>query len=639
MPTRPTLRTLEQAPYAPPPGPAPVVPRPALVERLRALSRRTLTLVVAPTGYGKTTLLAQWAAAEERHVAWVALAPADAEPHRLWRRVAHAVTAALPALAAADAPAGTTADRALAALVNALTDGPELVVVLDDYHALGGACDETVGYFLERAPENVSVVLAARSRPPLELGSLPSRGEVGLLAAGDLLLDRETTAAAAALTGIALSGAELDELEQRTEGWPAGVRLALASLRAAGDLDAFSGAGADVADYFREEVLAAASRELRRFLLQTSVLERLTAPLCDRLLDRRDAAGRLAEAQRAGALLVPLDGDGDAFRYQRLFGEFLRSELDPAARARLHRRAASLLEEAGTIDEAVGHAAAGSGPAAARELLLRHWRALAAHEQVDEARRGLAAIGEAGAPPLAAAWVAAAEGGRAEPAGSGRGRLPFGTGDAELETALVSVWFAADADDVAAAERARALVEALPTVDPLLVAASSAALGAALYAAGRDEDALAAVAGIDPGTAATAPAPAVRGLAVRSLACARLGRPAAAGTAARGAEALIARHGLEGTPAAVVLHGARPAERTAPTAPRGPRRLRGELSDAELAVLRLLPTPLTQREIGRELYLSLNTVKTHAAAIYRALGVSSREQAVAAARRLNLLPG
>ncbi|HSP73179.1 MAG TPA: LuxR C-terminal-related transcriptional regulator, partial [Gaiellaceae bacterium] len=128
--------------------------------------------------------------------------------------------------------------------------------------------------------------------------------------------------------------------------------------------------------------------------------------------------------------------------------------------------------------------------------------------------------------------------------------------------------------------------------------------------------------------------------AVRSLACARLGRPAAAAAAARSAAALVARHGLDGTPAAAVLpRGPRSPEPPAAAVPRGSRRLRRELSDAELAVLRLLPTSLTQREIGRELYLSLNTVKTHAAAVYRTLGVSSREEAVAAARRLNLLPG
>src|SRR4051794_8975563 len=186
MPRRPLPHALEAvvapAPLPPVPG---TIPRPALVARLAGLAPRPLTLVVAPTGYGKTTLLREWAARERRAVAWLTLEPADADPRRLWRRLAAAV----------GAPRTTSGD----ALLNELAAGGEQVLVLDDHQAVGGrACDEALALFLERLPENVSAIVVSRWEPGLEPGSAAAAGEVGRLGPEDLRLDRRELAAVAA---------------------------------------------------------------------------------------------------------------------------------------------------------------------------------------------------------------------------------------------------------------------------------------------------------------------------------------------------------------------------------------------------------------------------------------------------------
>jgi ATP/maltotriose-dependent transcriptional regulator MalT len=629
MSSRPDARALEaQAQQAPGPGPPrpETAARPALAARLGALSRRALTLLVAPTGYGKTTLLSDWATAESRAVAWLSLEPADGEPRRFWRRVASAV---------APVPGAPVVDETVARILNELALGPELVLVLDDYHAVDSrACDETLGFFLERLPENVCVVLASRFEPELELGSLPSSGQLGRLTADDLRLNvPEIDECVALAAGVRLSAEELSRLEELTEGWAAGVRLAALSLHGAAGLDGFSGSSPEVADYLEEEVLAACSDELRTFVVQTSILDRLYAPMCDALLGRDDSAALLAEAERAGLFLVPLDRARTTFRHHRLVRQLLLDLLPPDAAADLHRGAAALLEAEERIDEAVRHAAAAGGRAAARTLLLRHWRRLTGLERADEAARALAAVDDPSLS-LAQAWVAAA---RREPAAPARGRPrpPWGTGDAALEAALVRAWFSPD--DLEGARRLHALVEARRAADPFLVTVSAAALGHALHRAGRDEDALAALAALDT---AAAPAAAARGLAVRARARARLGRSAGAAQAERAAAALVARHGLDETAAAALLSTEPPAPDTAaPSRGARARPAGGALSGAELVVLRLLASRLTQREIARELYVSPNTVKTHVSAVYRKLGVSCRRDAVAAARDLNLLPG
>ena len=618
MPRRPpTMRARQAARAVPPPqlpaGPA-LLPRPALVARLAALSRRTLTLLVAPTGYGKTTLVAEWAEAETRPVVRLALEPADADGGLLWARLAGAIGAG----------AGSAQPDAL---LNALAESTKLVLVLDDYQALGGACDDDVSYLLERLPQPVSVLVASRSEPGIDLAPIAAAGGLGRLGAADLRFDAVEIAAAADLAGTPLAESELDPAAAVTEGWPAGVRLACAALRGPEGLAGFDGTCRAVVEYFEEEVLDGLDPGLREFLVRSSVLERLSAPLCDGVLGRGDSAERLAEAERGGLFLFPVGRGRTVVRHHPLFRAFLQTQLDGASRLQLHRRAATALADTGAVADAVAHAAACGRPAA-RALLLRNWRALAAHERIDEAERSLAASGSA-APPLAESWVAAARG--RETDRPRRGVLPFGTGDRELEDALVRTWFSAG--DIAGALRLRARVDALPERDELLDAAATGALAHALHAAGRDDEALAAAERLDLSAAAEAPAPAVRTLAVRARACARLERPAAAAAALRTAAALVERHGLAGTPAAELL----PRERE----PAEPERRRpgGDLTRAELTVLRLLTSRLTQREIAAELYLSANTVKTHVASIHRKLGVSGRAEAVAAARRLNLLPG
>ena len=272
----------------------------------------------------------------------------------------------------------------LPSLVNDLIAQPgPIVLVLDDYHVITDRfVHETVTLLVERMPEHVHVVVATRGNPPLPLGRLRAAGELQELRTDDLAFDTaEVTRVLTAVPGVDLGADDVDRLARRTEGWPAGVALAAASLAGRdGDVgafvDAFTGTDRYVLDYLGTEVLAALPADLRDFVLRTSILRRLSPESCQAVTGRPDAAALLDRAERAGVFLSAIDPGRQWFRYHRLFGELLRHELvlaEPTVVPTLHRRAAAWSTEVGAIGDAVAHHVAAGDMHEAAELVAGCW--------------------------------------------------------------------------------------------------------------------------------------------------------------------------------------------------------------------------------------------------------------------------
>lgn len=361
------------------------ISRGALLDRVRAGGPRKLTVVTAPPGFGKTVLLAEWAATSGNgpRIAWLSLDESDNDPVRFFTYVAAAVQRVEPsfasrAMSVLRSPGGGV-DAALPLLVNDLAGlDPGVVLVLEDYHAISSdEIHEPLGYLIERAPAALSVVVSARADPPLPLARLRARGELVEIRADHLRFSGQETAAFLS-DGLGLDLPEVDvaRLQSRTEGWPAALYLAALSLRDRPDASAviadFAGDDRYLVDYLTSEVLARQPAELRSFLLRTSVLKRLCGPLCDAVLGRDDSAGVLADLEHANLLLVPLDARRCWYRYHHLFAELLRAELaatDPGALQDLHRRASDWYRGAGLIVDAAEHANAAGDVTAAVQLV------------------------------------------------------------------------------------------------------------------------------------------------------------------------------------------------------------------------------------------------------------------------------
>jgi ATP/maltotriose-dependent transcriptional regulator MalT len=383
------------------------VPRPALVEQLRQGLHRRLTLVEAPAGAGKTTLLVEWCAAEAGQLpfAWLSLDAGDNDPVRFFTYVASALRRAgvdVPRSvdAALAAPATSAVETGLPRLVNALAQAAaEVVLVLDDYHHVREpAIHEGVAFLLERSPPGVHLAIASRAAPPVGVARLRVRGELGEVAERELRFDLEGVGRLLNDgLGLGLADDELGILLERTEGWAAGLYLAGLSLRGRTDgadvVASFSGEQRHLADYLLEDVLAGQPAALRRFLVRTSVLERLSAPLCDAVTGDGDAHELLAELERSNLFLIPLDARRHWFRYHGLFQDLLRSELarelDEAGIRELHARAATWLAASGEIDAAIGHHLAAGDVAAAAELIARNWNVFLQRGEVVTASRWL----------------------------------------------------------------------------------------------------------------------------------------------------------------------------------------------------------------------------------------------------------
>lgn len=366
--------------------------RRALVRRSRLTDRMTgahlhaLTLVSAPAGFGKTTLLSEWLDAARssgsRAVAWLALDERDNDP---------AVFGAylLAALRSASPESVSTADRALqsaqplqsvvAALVDDLeTLDTDVCLVLDDYHTIDAAdVHDAVAFLVEHAPPRFHLAVATRSDPPLPLARWRARGDLAEVRARDL---RFTTAEAAAyfhdVMAVPLSATDVDALEARTEGWIVALQLAALSLQGRDDvgefIDSFAGDDRFVLDYLAEEVLERLPDDVRRFLLETSVLERLSGPLCDAVTCRTGGRATLEMLERANLFLVALDDRRQWYRYHHLFADVLRARLldeQPELVNELHLRACDWFDRHGEPAEAIRHAMLGQHLERAAQLV------------------------------------------------------------------------------------------------------------------------------------------------------------------------------------------------------------------------------------------------------------------------------
>ncbi len=421
------------------PGPRPgFVPRPRLADRLEVGLARGLVLVCAPAGFGKTVLLADWARRTGRPVAWLSLDASDNDPARFWRHAVAALGQARPGVGELARPvpgslAPSSSKGLVTALINELAAQPgedKPVLVLDDYHLIDSELvHEAVLFLLEHLPPGLRLVLASRSDPPLPLARLRADGQLAELRAAEL---RFTADEAAALLreaiGADLPGAAVAALTARTEGWAAGLQLAGLSLRgqadAAGFVAAFSGSHRYVLDYLTGEVLEGQPGQVREFLLETSVLERLSGELCDAVTGRAGGQAMLEQVERAGLFLVPLDEVRGWWRYHHLFGELLRARLQqerPARVEALHRAAAAWHEEHELADDAVRHAMAAGDPAWVARLIERYFDAVFLQGEGATIQRWLAALpaGLVRARPrlgLAQLWMVL-DGGHVEAAG------------------------------------------------------------------------------------------------------------------------------------------------------------------------------------------------------------------------------
>jgi LuxR family transcriptional regulator, maltose regulon positive regulatory protein len=740
----PELLSTKLVPPAPRPG---LIARAGLLSLLQAALDAKLCLLDAPAGSGKTTLLAQWCAtAGAGRVAWVSLDETDNHPTSLWISMIQALRRVEPGVgtAALRALQRTSVDHERAVLPSLLNDltgtGLPLVLVLDDYHLVTDAtCHQTVTYFLDRLPANVHLLLATRVDPPLPLARMRAKGELAELRMADLqFTDEEAAALLNGAMGLRLTTEDVERLAERTEGWAAGLYLAGLSLRGREDpsafIAAFHGDNRHVADYLAADVLARQPEETRTFLLRTSILRRLSGPLCDAVLDTEGSAGLLEELERSNLFLLPLDDRRMWYRYHQLFGELLRLELgnsEPALIPALHRRAAAWHGRYGDVEENIHHATAAGEFHDAGALIASHWLAFWRSGRRATVSRWLDGLPEEAItadPPVAfvAAWIGGFSGASKQErerwlataeAATWQGVLPDGINSLAFGAALARA--ALLFDDVGRALQAacRALELAGPAPSPFHWMAQ-AALGQALYLSGRLDEARPSLQELTTRVPAAAqPYAVITGLAVLSLiasdkddgqtstsladragsiaeiqglsaeplcgivhmalgrALTREGRLAEAqerlewalelfkidGMAVHRAHAFLllsaVRQGQGNRPAArnlieraqdlieqmadpgvlpallqqrsQLLHAASRQRATA-TAP---------LTQRELAVLRLLPTRLSTREISEELHVSVNTVRSQIQAIYRKLEVTSRAHAVTQARQLGVLPG
>jgi LuxR family transcriptional regulator, maltose regulon positive regulatory protein len=367
--------------------PASLVPRARLIAGLHEGIAHQLVVVSTPAGFGKTTLLATWAREVGMPVAWLSLDQDDNDPARFWRYVAAAVDQAHPRAGARlltllAGPTHPGSEAIAAELLNEATALPEdLVLILDDFHTItSNPVLKGFRFVATHLPARLRVVIASRADPPLPLARLRGRGQLAELRAADLRFTGEEAASfLREVWGLALDPATMAALEERTEGWAAGLQLAALSLRHCPDPAAFvrdfAGTHRFILDYLAEEVLEGQPERLRRFLLETSVLDRLCAPLCDAVTGGADARELLVEIERANLFLHPLDQERRWYRYHQLFADLLRARLEqqqPERVPELHRRAAVWCEPHGLIDDAVRHAlGAGDGEWSAR-LVERH---------------------------------------------------------------------------------------------------------------------------------------------------------------------------------------------------------------------------------------------------------------------------
>ncbi|HEX6605578.1 MAG TPA: LuxR C-terminal-related transcriptional regulator [Chloroflexia bacterium] len=368
-----------------PPSPPTAVQRARLLERLTAGLHRKLTLIAAPAGFGKTTLVSAWVAGCGRPVVWLSLDAADSDPARFLTYLVTALRGVAPdigegVLRVLAAPQPPPPEAILTSLLNEIAAVPQaFVLVLDDYHLIEvPAVDQALAFLIEHLPPQMHLVIATREDPPLPLARLRARAQLTEVRGADLRFTSAEAAAFLRAMGLNIAAEDVTALEERTEGWIAGLQLAALSLRGHEDvhdfIQAFAGDHRYILDYLVEEVLQRQPAPIRRFLLQTAILDRLYGPLCEAVTGQPDGSALLEDLERGNFFVVPLDDRRQWYRYHHLFGQVLSAHLraeQPDQVATLHRRASAWYEQQGAVVEAIHHALAAADFARAADLIER----------------------------------------------------------------------------------------------------------------------------------------------------------------------------------------------------------------------------------------------------------------------------
>jgi LuxR family maltose regulon positive regulatory protein len=350
-----------------------VVSRPHLIERLSAGLHRKLTLISAPAGFGKTTLVSAWVQESERATAWLSLDEGDNDPARFLLHLVAALQTVAPeigegAVSALQSSRPPPSEVVLTVLLNEIASLPNrFVLVLDDYHVIDTEpVDVALTFVIEHLPPPMHLIIATRQDPQLPLARLRSRAQMTELRTADL---RFTASEAAEflnqVMGLHLSAEDVAALEDRTEGWIAGLQLAALSMQGhqdvTGFIRAFAGDHRYIVDYLVDEVLQRQPEDVHSFLLQTSILDQLNGPLCDAVTGQQDGIARLEALERGNFFVVPLDDQRHWYRYHHLFADVLSAHLlaeQPDRVSTLHRRASAWYERHGSAADAIRHALA-----------------------------------------------------------------------------------------------------------------------------------------------------------------------------------------------------------------------------------------------------------------------------------------
>jgi LuxR family maltose regulon positive regulatory protein len=386
-----------------------LVERRRLTELLNGGARGRLTLISAPAGFGKTTLLSEWSLQSELPTAWVSLDEGD---NNLGRFLAYLVAALRTlredfgegVLDPLHSPEPPPIESILTALINEIaTMSEDFVLVLDDYHTVEARpVHDAVAFLLEHLPPPMHLIIAGRTDPPLPLARLLAHGHLTKLSAADLRFTlEEAVAFLNEAMGVDLSPEDVAALEERTEGWIAGLQMAALSIQGhedvSGFIAAFAGSNRYVLDYLAEEVLRNQPEEVQTFLLETSVLDRLSGPLCNAVTGRSDGQAMVERLERENLFVVPLDDERRWFRYHHLFSEFLLKELRqtrPDLLPNLHRRACDWFEHEGLAAEAVSHALAAGDSERAANLVEHIARTTLRRGELSTLRRWLEELSE-----------------------------------------------------------------------------------------------------------------------------------------------------------------------------------------------------------------------------------------------------
>jgi LuxR family maltose regulon positive regulatory protein len=362
-----------------------LVSRPRLIERLNAGLHRKLTLISAPAGFGKTTLLSEWAAGCQRPVAWLSLDEGDSDPARFFTYLIAALQRVDPGIgqgaqAMMQSSQPPPPEVLLTALINDIAAASQpFILVFDDYHLITALpIHQLLAFLLGHQPPQIHLVIATREDPPLPLSRLRARGQTVEIRQADLRFTPEETADfLRRVTQADLLSADVAALQQRTEGWIAGLQLVALSIRGQDDVSrlvqSLTGSHRYILDYLMDEVFQQQPADVQDFLLRTSILDRFTAALCDAVAERDDSHKVLLALGQANLFIVPLDQSRQWYRYHRLFADLLRHRLHIALEDQvpcLHQRASQWYEAEGFPADAVQHALAGSDWEQAVTLIL-----------------------------------------------------------------------------------------------------------------------------------------------------------------------------------------------------------------------------------------------------------------------------